>query len=104
MKQGLFAICALVLAACSSGAPSVSPVENGGNQADGIVALSSTRNIFQPVAPDWRDAEAGASKRCRNWGYRGTQEFTGSQETCSGYDRHGRCVQAVTTRFYECAG
>ena len=103
MKQGFFAICALALAACSSDAPSVSPVENVASKADGIVAMSSTRNIFQPAAPDWSDAEAGASERCRNWGYRGTQAFTGSQETCSGYDRHGRCVQSVTTRFYECA-
>ncbi len=39
-----------------------------------------------------------------DWGFDGAAPFTGSQERCVGYDRHGRCLQTVTTRFYECEG
>ena len=62
---------ACLLTACASPGPTVSPVENGGNRADGIVTMSSTTTIFNAVGPDWRMAEAGAGDRCRRWGYDG---------------------------------
>ena len=93
-----------LLSACASAGPTVTPAESGGNRADGIVTMSSTTTIFNAVGPDWREAEEGASDRCRRWGFVGAAPFTGSQERCVGYDRHGRCVQTVTTRFYECEG
>ncbi len=97
-------LAACLLTACASPGPTVTPVENGGNRADGIVTMSSTTNIFNAVGTDWRKAETGASDRCRRWGFDGAAPYTGSQDRCVGYDRHGRCVQTVTTRFYECEG
>lgn len=93
-----------LLAACAGPAPVVKPVQSAGNRADGIVTMSSTASIFQPSPPDWRAAEQGpVAKRCRAWGYRGGQTFTGWREDCRVY-RHGRCVTSQIRRFYQCDG
>ena len=99
----VYAIAVLaLLAGCAGSAPVVRPVPEGGNEADGIVTMSSTASIFQPSPPDWRAAEAGpVARRCRAWGYRGGQTFTGWREDCRVY-RHGRCVSSQIRRFYQC--
>jgi hypothetical protein len=96
---------ALGLAACSGQPAGVRPIDAGGSRADGIVTMASTGTLYNPVSPDWREAAAAASRRCRSWGYRGgPATFAGWQEACRIYDRHGRCFRTVTTRFYSCAG
>jgi hypothetical protein len=104
MRIIIAVIAAGFVAGCASPGPTVTPAESGGNRADGIVTMSSTTTIFNAVGPDWQVADAGAGDRCRRWGYERASSFTGSQDRCVGYDRHGRCVQTVTTRFYECEG
>ena len=102
MKFGLAPLLCLVLAACA-GQPSrgIAPQLSGGNRADGYVSLSSTTSIYNPVGPDWRVAEAAATRRCRGWG-REPPSFSGWREFCRRYDRHGRCTTTKVTRFYAC--
>ncbi len=95
----LFALC---LAACAGMPPGVRPVPAGGSRPDGIVTMASTSTIYNPVAPDWRAAEADASRQCRRWGHPGGSRLAGWQEACRVYDIHGRCTGTTTTRFYNC--
>ena len=69
MRNIVAVLATCLLTACASPGPTVTPVENGGNRADGIVTMSSTTSIFNAVGPDWRKAETGASDRCRRWGF-----------------------------------
>jgi YecR-like lipoprotein len=104
MRAALILALAL-LAACASRPAGVRPVPAGGSRADGIVTMSSTGTLYNPVSPDWREAAESASRRCRSWGYRGgPATFAGWQEACRVYDRHGRCFRTVVTRFYSCSG
>ncbi len=93
------------LAACGSSTPAgVRPEEAGVSRHDGIVTMSSTGTLWNPVSPDWREAQAGADRRCRHWGYAGAGSYSGWQEACEVYDFHGRCVRTTVTRFYPCTG
>lgn len=92
-----------LLAGCASTGPVTTPVESGGNRADGIVTLSTTRFLYNPVEPDWREAAARADARCRSWGHSGPAYFAGDQQACEIYDFHGRCARAKVTRFYDCS-
>ncbi len=93
-----------LLAGCATTGPVVTPRISGGNEADGIVTLSSTRFLYNPVEPDWKEAAVTADKRCHGWGHDGPAYFAGDQEACEIYDFHGRCARAVVTRFYDCSG
>ncbi len=104
MRWIIIATAMATLGACGSSPPGVSPSESGGSRADGIVTMTSTRTIYNAVGPDWEEAEAGAEKRCRTWGFEGAGAFSGWQDTCLGYDRHGRCLETATTQFYACDG
>jgi hypothetical protein len=90
------------LAGCTATPPGVRPVAAGGSRADGIVTMASTSTIYNPVAPDWRVAEAKAARQCRSWGHSGANRFRGWQEACRVYDLYGRCTGTTTTRFYGC--
>lgn len=94
----------VLLAGCSSHRPVITPTESGGYKPDGVVSMSSTVSLFHPFKPDWQVAQAGASKRCRSWGYDAARSFTGSREFCKAWDRHGRCMETQLTRYYECEG
>lgn len=94
-----------LLAACAGAPPAgVKPVADGGSRNDGIVTMSSTGTLYNPVSPDWRMAQAAAERQCRGWGYDGAGQFAGWQEACRVYDFHGRCAQTKVTRFYPCSG
>jgi YecR-like lipoprotein len=93
-----------LLAACSTAPAGVKPVPAGDSRNDGIVTMASSGTLYNPVSPDWRDAEAAADRRCRSWGHAGAGSFAGWQEACRVYDFHGRCVSSTVTRFYPCAG
>jgi YecR-like lipoprotein len=97
-------LCIALVAGCAGPLPGVKPVHAGGSRADGIVTMVSTGTIYNPVKPDWRPAQAEASRRCRNWGYDGAGSFSGWQEACRVYDIHGRCAATSVTRFYPCTG
>jgi hypothetical protein len=94
--------CLALLAGCAGTPPGVKPVHGGGSRADGIVTMVSTGTIYNPVSPDWRPAQAEASRRCRAWGYDAPSSFAGWQEACRIYDLHGRCTGTRVTRFYSC--
>lgn len=95
----------LALAACSGGNPQgIRPAESAGSRADGFVAMASTTTIGNPVGPDWQTAAGEAGRRCRGWGYDGAGSHTGWREVCRAWDRYGRCVVTVTTRYYPCTG
>ena len=94
----------LLLAACSPRMEGVRPVAAGESRAEGVVTMASTGTIWNPVDPDWREAQAAADRRCRAWGYDGADSYAGWQEACRAYDLHGRCVRSRMTRFYPCAG
>lgn len=64
--------------------------------------MSSNGTLYNPVSPDWREAQAQADKRCRAWGYKSAASFSGWQESCRIYDFHGRCAANKVTRFYPC--
>ena len=105
MRAATLAIALFGLAACAGSHPAgVRPQETEGSRHDGIVTMASTGTIWNPVSPDWREAQAAADRRCRGWGYAGAGSFSGWQEACKVYDFHGRCVQATVTRFYPCTG
>jgi hypothetical protein len=91
-----------LLAACTGTPPGVRPVAAGVSRADGIVTMASTGTIYNPVSPDWRVAEAKASRQCRRWGHPDASSFAGWQEACRVYDIHGRCTRTTVTRFYSC--
>ncbi len=100
MRIALLA-CFGFLAACAT-QPGVRPVAGGVSRADGIVTMVSTGTIYNPVSPDWREAQATATHRCHNWGYHGFSSFAGWQEACRAYDLYGRCTGTSVTRFYSC--
>lgn len=102
MRIALLPLLAL-LAACGGAAPpGVRPAPAGESRADGIVTMASTGTIWNPVSPDWREAQDAADRRCRSWGYAGAASAAGWQEACQIYDLHGRCVRTQVTRFYPC--
>ncbi len=92
-----------LLGACATQAPTLKPHESGGSKADGIVTLSSTRLIYNPVEPDWHSSVKLADNRCHSWGHRGPAYFAGDQIACEVYDFHGRCARSTVTRFYSCS-
>lgn len=105
MRLALLLLVAVAASACSGQrVAGVAPIPAGESKSDGIVTMASTGTIWNPVSPDWRDAQAAADKRCRAWGYDGAQSYAGSQEACRVYDLYGRCVQTKVTRFYPCGG
>lgn len=93
--------CFGLLAACTT-QPGVRPVSGGVSRADGIVTMVSSGTIYNPVSPDWREAQANATHRCHTWGYHGFSSFAGWQEACRAYDLYGRCTGTSVTRFYSC--
>ena len=95
----------LLVAACATGHPAgVKPIPAGESREEGIVTMSSTGTLYNPVSPDWRVAQATAERRCRAMGYDSAGSFSGWQEACRIYDFHGRCAQTKVTRFYPCGG
>lgn len=93
-----------LLAGCATHpGPVTTPRESGGNRADGIVTMSSTRFIYNPVQPDWKTAATAADTRCHAWGRGGPAYFAGDQEACEIYDLHGRCARSRVTQFYSCS-
>jgi hypothetical protein len=93
-----------LLAACAGPQyAGVRPLPAGESRNDGIVTMSSVGTLYNPVTPDWREAQATADRRCRAWGYDGAGSFSGWQESCRVYDFHGRCASAKVTRFYPCS-
>ena len=103
MRQVLV-LCLALLAACSGSPQGVRPFPAGESRAEGIVTMASAGTIWNPVTPDWREAQAGADRRCRAWGYDGAASYSGWQEACRQYDLAGRCVRNLVTRFYPCSG
>ena len=103
MRRRLLYLLAL-LSACAPAPDGVRPVPAGDSAADGIVTMASNGTLWNPVAPDWRPAQAAAQRKCRGWGYAGADSYAGWQESCRVYDFHGRCVQTRVTRFYPCSG
>ena len=104
MRVLLFACLGLMLAACAAQPPGVKPVPAGESRRDGIVTMSSSGTIYNPVSADWRVAQDTADRRCRGWGYEGADSYAGSQDTCRAWDRYGRCFANRVTRFYSCSG
>lgn len=102
MRAGFWAIALFGLAACSGGDPVVRPSESGGNRADGIVTMSSTTSLYSSAGPDWSVGQAGAAKRCRSWGHDAAPTFSGWREKCTAWDRYGRCLTTLHTRYYDC--
>ncbi len=96
-------LCLGLLAACAGTPPGVKPVPGGVSRADGIVTMVSTGTIFNPVSPDWRPAQAAASRQCKSWGFERAEAFAGWQESCRAYDLYGRCTGTRVTRFYPCS-
>lgn len=92
----------LAVAACATRPEGVRPVAAGESRADGIVTMASSGTIWNPVDPDWREAQAAADRRCRSWGYPGADSYSGWQDTCREYDLWGRCTKNRVTRFYSC--
>ena len=90
------------LAACAGGGTGLRPQVSEASRADGIVAFSSTGTIYTAAAPDWTEATETADRRCRGWGYDERSVFAGWREICQAYDRHGRCLQTETIRYYSC--
>jgi hypothetical protein len=105
MRLWIMVVALLVVAGCAGPPPAgVRPGFAGGSRHDGIVTMASTGTLYNPVSPDWREAASEAGRRCRGWGYDGTDSYAGWQEACRLYDLHGRCVRTVVTRFYSCSG
>jgi hypothetical protein len=101
MRAAIIA-CLALLAGCAQSGPVVTPRVSGGNPADGIVTLATTRTLFNPVNPDWRAAYTTADAQCVEDGGAAPARFAGDQEACELYDRGGRCLRATVTRFYTC--
>ena len=95
---------ATLLAGCASEPPGPQPEISGGSRDAGIVTLAATTNLYSPAEPAWTDAVAKADRRCRAWGFDRADSFSGWQEACRIYDRHGRCAKTEVTRFYPCGG
>ena len=95
--RSVLLLCLGLLAACA--APGHRIVAGKG----GVVAMASDGTLWNPVGPDWREAQAAADRRCRARGYDGAGSFAGWREACRGYDLHGRCVTTRVTRFYPCS-
>lgn len=91
------------LAACAGEPPGPRPEISGGSRDAGIVTLAATSNLYSPAGPDWQQAAVTADRRCRAWGHEAAGSYSGWQEACRIYDRHGRCVRTEITRFYPCS-
>lgn len=102
MRRALAISVFVVLAACAQDRRVVQPSLDGGNRADGIVAMSATTSIYQPVVPDLLKTAEEAGAQCRNWGFGKRPVFAGSKEFCRIYDGWGRCSQTIVTRYYAC--
>ncbi|MEM8572359.1 MAG: YecR family lipoprotein [Pseudomonadota bacterium] len=99
---GVPLLAVVFLAACAGSDKVISPTQSGGSKADGVVSMSSTVSLFHPFEPDWLMAHEGAAKRCSRWGYKAPPTFTGTREFCQAWDKHGRCMEAQLTRYYQC--
>lgn len=104
MRNGSWLAVLLVLSACASEPAGPRPEISGGSRDAGIVTFSATTNLYSPAAPGWDVAAVSADRRCRAWGHARAGSFSGWQEACRVYDRHGRCTRTEITRFYPCTG
>lgn len=104
MRIATLSLCLTLLAGCATTGPVVTAHESGGSRADGIVTMTSTRFLYNPVEPDDRTTALAADKRCHAWGHGGPAHFAGDQRACEIYDFHGRCARSAVTRFYSCSG
>ena len=104
MRAPLLLLMLLVAACAAPESAGVRPRPAGDSRDEGIVTMSSVGTLYNPVSPDWREAQAAADRRCRSWGYDGASSYDGWQEACRIYDFHGRCASNKVTRFYHCSG
>lgn len=102
MRRAILIVSTFALAACAQDMRVVQPVQDSGNRADGIVTMSSTTSIYQPVLPDLLKTAQEAGQQCAAWGFEGGTTFAGSKEFCPVYDGWGRCSQTIVTRYYAC--
>ena len=93
-----------VIAATLSGCTSMKTMEaTGGSLADGIIELSYTRTPSETSLFDEQDALKTASKRCKAWGFKKADAFSGEQTRCQ--DKMGsRCDVYSVTKKYQCVG
>ena len=102
-RAALLAGLGLLLAACASTRPASEPIAAGESRKDGIVTMASNGTLYNPVAADWRPAQAAADRRCRRWGHDGSTRSPAGRRPAGYYDIHGRCAKTTVTRFYSCA-
>ncbi len=105
MRRVMCLVLGLALAACGAKEPpGPNPELSGGSRAAGIVTLAATTNLYSPATPDWPEAARKADRRCRAWGQEAAGSYSGWQEACRVYNRHGQCIRTEITRFYPCTG
>ncbi|BAJ01287.1 YecR-like lipofamily protein [Shewanella violacea] len=99
-KTLVIAIIALTMSACTS----MKTMEaTGGSLADGIIELSYTYNQYETSQFDEQDALKTASKRCKAWGFKKADPFSGERISCR--DKIGsRCDVYLVTKKYQCIG
>lgn len=75
----------------------------GGSLADGVIELSYTRSPSETSLFDEQDALKTATKRCKAWGFKKADAFSGEQTSCR--DQIGsRCDVYLVTKKYQCVG
>ncbi|WP_185976982.1 YecR family lipoprotein [Shewanella sp. YLB-07] len=75
----------------------------GGSLADGVIELSYTRTPSETSIFDEQDALKTATKRCKAWGFKKADAFSGEQTSCR--DQLGsRCDVYMVTKKYQCVG
>ncbi|QFU23604.1 YecR-like lipofamily protein [Shewanella eurypsychrophilus] len=93
-----------VIAATLVGCTSMKTMEaTGGSLSDGIIELSYTRSPSETSKFDEQDALRTAIKRCKAWGFKTADAFSGVQTSCRD-SVDSRCDVYMVTKKYQCIG
>lgn len=93
-----------VIAVALTGCTSMKTMEaTGGSLSDGIIELSYTRSPSETSKFDEQDALKTAIKRCKAWGFKTADAFSGVQTSCRD-SADSKCDVYKVTKKYQCIG
>jgi uncharacterized protein YceK len=76
----------------------------GGSRSDGVVRLSYEVSEMESAQVSESQAIDVSSRRCKIWGYSGSEAFGGITRKCAQGGGFGGCSRWIVTKEYQCTG
>jgi hypothetical protein len=76
----------------------------GGSRSDGVVRLSYEVSEMESAQVSESQALDVSGRRCKIWGYSGSEAFGGVTRNCAQQGGFGGCSRWIITKEYQCTG